>query len=48
MPTNRPKRCHVREVVEMLRDACVPMREIARLPGLGRSTVREMIARFNR
>lgn len=34
---------HVREVLRMHREACVPMREIARLTGLARSTVRDMI-----
>ena len=39
---------HVREVMRMHREACVPMREIARLTGLARSTVRDMIVRFDR
>jgi hypothetical protein len=39
---------HVREVLRMRREACVPMREIARLTGRARSTVRDTIERFDR
>lgn len=39
---------HVRKVMTMHREACVLMREIARLTGLARSTVRDMIVRFDR
>jgi len=48
MPTRKPKMRHVREVMRMHREACVPMREIARLTGLARSTVRDTIERFDR
>lgn len=39
---------HVREVVRMHREARVPMRKIARLTGLTRPTVRDMVVRFER
>ncbi|MFD2135421.1 helix-turn-helix domain-containing protein [Novosphingobium resinovorum] len=48
MPTRRPKMRHVREVVRMHREARVPMRKIARLTGLTRPTVRDMVVRFER
>jgi len=38
----------VREVMRLQRKGCVPMREIARMYGLARSTARDMIARFDR
>ena len=38
----------VREVMRLHRDGCVPMREISRMHGLARSTVRDMIVRFER
>src|SRR5246127_291990 len=47
MPTRRPKMRHVREVLKLHRDGCMPMREIARLVGVPRSTVRDMIVRFD-
>lgn len=37
---------HVREVLKLHRDGCMPMREIARMVGVPRSTVRDMIVRF--
>jgi transposase len=39
---------HVREVMRLHREAGVPMREIARMTGAARSTVRDMIVRFER
>jgi len=39
---------NVREVMRMHREGCVAVREIARLTGVARSTVRDMLARFDR
>lgn len=38
----------LREVMRMYREGCLPVREIARMTGVARSTVRDMIARFER
>jgi Mn-dependent DtxR family transcriptional regulator len=38
----------VREVIRLHRDGAVAMREIARMIGVARSTVRDMILRFER
>lgn len=38
----------LREVMRMYREGCLPVREIARLSGVARSTVRDMLARFER
>lgn len=38
----------VREVMRLHREGCVPVREIARLTGVARSTVQDMLARFER
>lgn len=38
----------VREVMRLHREGCVPVREIARLTGVARSTVQDMLARFDR
>jgi transposase len=38
----------VREVLRLHREGCVPMREVARMMGIARSTVRDMIVRFER
>ena len=38
----------VREVMRLYREGCVPVREIARLTGVARSTVQDMLARFAR
>jgi hypothetical protein len=38
----------VREVMKLHREGSVPMREIARMTGLARSTVRDMVLRFER
>lgn len=48
MPTRRPKMRDVREVLRLHREGCVPMREVARMMGIARSTVRDMIVRFER
>src|SRR3546814_20085150 len=34
--------------MRMYREGCLPVREIARLSGVARSTVRDMLARFER
>src|SRR3546814_15276792 len=34
--------------MRMYREGCLPVREIARLAGVARSTVRDMLARFER
>jgi predicted DNA-binding transcriptional regulator AlpA len=39
---------NVREVMRMHREGCVPMREVARMTGLARSKVRDMVLRFDR
>ena len=36
----------VREVMRLHREGCVPVREIARLTGVARATVQDMLARF--
>ena len=38
----------VREVMRLHREGAVAMREIARMTGVARSTVRDMILRFER
>ncbi|NLS29121.1 IS21 family transposase ISPpu7 [Sphingomonas sp. S2M10] len=38
----------VREVLKLHREGCVPMREVARMMGIARSTVRDMVVRFER
>ena len=38
----------LREVMRMHREGCLPVREIARLSGVARSTARDMLARFER
>jgi transposase len=38
----------VREVLRLHREGCVPVREIARLTGVARSIVQDMLARFGR
>ncbi len=38
----------VREVMRLYREGCVPVREIARLTGVARSTVQDMLGRFER
>ncbi len=38
----------VREVLRLHREGCVPMREVARMMGVARSTVRDMVVRFER
>ena len=38
----------VREVMRLHREGCVPVREIARLTGVARSTLQDMLARFER
>jgi hypothetical protein len=38
----------LREVMRMYRESCLPVREIARMSGVARSTVRDMLARFER
>ena len=38
----------VREVLRLHREGCVPIREVARMMGIARSTVRDMIVRFER
>lgn len=39
---------HVRDVMRMYRESGLPVREIARLTGVARSTARDMICRFER
>ena len=39
---------HVREVMRLYREGCVPMREVARMTVSARSTVRDMVVRFER
>lgn len=48
MPTRRVKMREVREVMRLYREGGQAVREIARLSGIARSTVRDMIARFER
>lgn len=48
MATRRPKMRDVREVLRLHREGCVPLREVARMMGRARSTVRDMVVRFER
>jgi transposase-like protein len=47
MPTRRPKMRDVREVMRQHREGAVPMREIARMTGVARSTLQDMILRLS-
>ncbi len=48
MPTERIAMRRVREMLRMIRDGGVPLREVARRAGAAPSTVREMVKRFER
>jgi transposase len=48
MPTERIAMRRVREMLRMIRDGGVPLREVARRAGAAPSTVREMAKRFER